>query len=59
MQLSKEDVFVGVKARRFIQKLGLTAGSPELDKFFSGVTKFYHETTEKLFKYFETPLTSK
>ena len=59
MQLSKEDVFLGEKARRFINKIGLTAGSPELDEFFKGVTKFYHGTTERLLKCFETPLTSK
>lgn len=59
LQLSKEDVFLGDKARSFIKRIGLTAGSPELEEFFKGVTKFYHETTEKLLKYFETPLTSK
>jgi hypothetical protein len=59
LQLSKEDVFLGDKARSFIKRIGLTTGSPELEEFFKGVTKFYHETTEKLLKYFETPLTSK
>lgn len=59
MQLNKEKVFLGEKARRFIKRMGLTAGSPELEEFFKGVTKFYHATTEKLLKYFETPLTSR
>ena len=48
LQLSKEDVFLGDKARSFIKKIGMTAGSPELEVFFKGVTEFYHETTEKL-----------
>ena len=59
LQLSKEDVFLGDKARSFIKKIGMTAGSPELEVFFKGITEFYHETTEKLLKYFETPLTSR
>ena len=48
MQLSKKDVFVGSRVKNFLKKTGLTYNSPEL-----------HEVTEKLVKYFKTPLSSR
>ena len=59
LQLSREDVFLGDKARRFIKTIGMTTNSPELLEFFKGVSRFYHKTSEKLVKYFKTPLKSK
>ena len=58
-QLSREHIFLGEKTRSFIKKIGMTADSPELQEFFGGVAAFYHETSEKLVKYFKTPLNSR
>ena len=55
-QLSREHIFLGEKTRSFIKKIGMTADSPELQE---GVAAFYHETSEKLVKYFKTPLNSR
>ena len=51
LQLSREVMFIGEKAKRFMKKIGLTANSPELHEFFEGIYRFYHETADKLVKY--------
>ena len=59
MQLSRGEVMVGHRVNKFLKEAGLTYKSVELDEFYEGVTKFYHEVSEKLTKYFRTPLTSR
>ena len=56
MQLGKKDIFVGGRVRSFIKKMGLSCDSPVLAEFFNSVTKYYHESTTRLIKYFKTPL---
>ena len=59
MQLSRGEVVVGHRVNKFLKEAGLTYKSMELDEFYEGVTKFYHKVSEKLTKYFRTPLTSR
>ena len=59
MQLSREEMVVGPRVEKFLKEAGLTCKSPELDEFYEGVKKFYHEVSQKLVKYFQTPLTSR
>ena len=59
LQLNREEVVVGSRVTKFLKEAGLTCKSPELDEFYEGVTRFYHEVSEKLVKYFQTPLTSR
>jgi hypothetical protein len=59
MQLSNKDIYVGKRVRAFIKKIGLGCDSFELSQFFEGVTRFFHESSGRLVKYFKTPLTNR
>ena len=59
MQLSKKEICVGRRVRSFIKKIGISCDSLELSEFFQGVTNFYHASSERLVKYFKTPLSNR
>ena len=59
MQLSKKDICVGRRVRSFIKKMGLSCDSLELSEFFQDVINFYHASSERVVKYFKTPLSNR
>jgi hypothetical protein len=58
-QLSKQDIVIGVKVKKFIKEIGMTVESPELREFFESVFRFYQASAAHMIKYFKVPLTSK
>ena len=58
MQLHQKDIYVGLKARNFMQKMGFSSQSPELAVFFKGVRDFYHASTAALLKYCKITITN-
>ena len=59
MQLSRKDICVGRRVRSFIKKMGLSCDSLELSEFFQGAINFYHASSERVVKYFKTPLSNR
>lgn len=59
LQLDDKDLYLGPKAKAFINKLGLNLKYPELVIWMNQVRAFYSESLIKVHKYFKPALSSK
>ena len=59
LHLPKREVFLGTRVEDFLQELGMSRESPELEGWFMAVFDFYMKATKYAFKYFSLALTSK
>ena len=59
LHLSRKEVFLGSRVEDFLERLGLSRESPELNHWIKNVFNFYMEATTWAFKYFSPALSSR